>query len=192
MRSTSETYSAAVLAGGESRRFGQDKGLAVFRGKALVEHVIFVLRKLANDVFIISNNSVYQDFGTPVFNDNFNTAGPLGGLEAALANATHSHCFCVACDMPFLTPALFHAMQQHANHEAVVPVFRGMAEPLAALYQKSALATVHKQLELQQFKMTDTIMQLNHHWLEVDENCEFYHPHMFANINTREEWERLQ
>lgn len=186
------SFSAAILAGGKSRRFGKDKGLVLFKEKPLIQHVIDIAKEISKDVFIISENPAYQHLKTPVYNDHFKEAGPLGGLHAALKNCNHEHCFLLACDMPFIDFRLLRALADHAKHEAVVPLHKNMAEPLAGMYQKSALPSIEHQLRQGQNKMTDAIELLDHHWLQVDENSEFYNPMLFANINTREEWERLQ
>lgn len=186
------TYSAAVLAGGKSSRFGSDKGLVPFRGKAMVAHVIDVLELLEIPIFIVTDNPEYQTLNKPVIKDDFKSKGPIGGLFSALKYAKTTHCFCVACDMPFLDVRLFHKMMECCDFDAVVPVFDGRPQPLAACYQKAAMPVIEQQIKQGQHKMTDTISHLNHHWLHVDENCEIYHPKLFANINTRKEWKQNQ
>jgi len=189
---TLEYCSVAILAGGKSSRFGTDKGLAVFRNKPLIQHVITIANEISKDIFIISNNPVYQKFELPLFNDQFKSKGPLGGLHSALKNSAHEHCFLMACDMPFLKPDLFHGLFKNRQHQAVVPVYQNRPEPLCALYHRSALPLVEKHLREGKLKMTDTIEQLDHHWYHVDENCEFYDSQMFANINTISDWENYQ
>jgi len=186
------TYSAAILAGGKSTRFGSDKGLELFRGKPLVMRVLDVFKPLKIPIFIVSDNPDYQNFDAPIVKDEFKSIGPLGGLYSALQYSTTSHCFCVACDMPFLDVRLFQKMMDFAEFEAVIPVFKGRPQPLAGCYQKSALPAIEQQISQGEYKMTNAIEHLHHHWLDVDENCEFYDSQLFANINTREEWKRHQ
>lgn len=187
-----ENCSVAILAGGKSSRFGTDKGLVIFREKPLIQHVIDNAIKISNDVYIISNNPIYQNFELPVLNDEFKSKGPLGGLHSALKNSPKEHCFLMACDMPFLKPELFHGLFKLSSHQAVVPVHQNHPEPLCALYHSSALPVIEKQIEAGKLKMTDAIEQLDHHWYQVDENCEFYDSKMFANINTISDWENYQ
>lgn len=184
--------SVAILAGGKSRRFGKDKGLVDFNNKPLVQHVIDIANKISNDVFIISNNIDYQRFELPIYNDHFKSCGPLGGLHAALKNGRFEHCFLLACDMPFLNEWLLYGLYEMKQHQAVVPLHKNRPEPLCALYHSSALSVVETNLQSGQLKMTDTIEQLDHHWYHVEENCEFYDPKLFVNINTQQEWEKHQ
>jgi molybdopterin-guanine dinucleotide biosynthesis protein A len=185
-------YSAAILAGGKSSRFGQDKGLVLFKGKPLIEHVLKQLKSFSDEIFIISNQPGYEYLGLPVYPDVTPNSGPLGGLQTALINSSNQHCLTVACDMPFLNEPLLRKLLAFSNYEAVVPVCDGYAEPLCALYQQTALSIITQQLELGAYKMIDAIERMNHYWMEVDENDDFYHPQLFANINTREQWENMQ
>src|SRR5205085_8926978 len=73
----------------------------------------------------------------PAVADVYPRWGALGGLHAALANCRREWAIVVACDLPFVTAALFdHLASLRANHEAVVPVQPdGRPQPLAALYR---------------------------------------------------------
>ena len=76
--------SGAVLAGGESRRFGQDKAHAILAGKPLVTHVVETLQALFEDVLIVTNEPVsYEHFDVTVVSDIVRGAGSLGGLLTA-------------------------------------------------------------------------------------------------------------
>jgi molybdenum cofactor guanylyltransferase len=186
------TYSGAILAGGKSSRFGTDKGLVLFKGKPLIEHVIEQLNQVCDELFIISNQPGYEYLNLPVYKDIIPDAGPLGGLHSALLNSSNTHCLLVACDMPFINQPLLGKLFNFSNYEAVIPVCNGYVEPLCGVYQQSVLNIITQQLESGEFKMTDAIDRMSHYWLEVDENDEFYHPQLFANINTRAQWENMQ
>lgn len=73
-----------VLAGGLSRRFGSDKALALFDGRALIEHALAALAGQADAVAIIGRDHPgalsIPDRPAPGL-------GPLGGLCGALHHA---------------------------------------------------------------------------------------------------------
>jgi molybdenum cofactor guanylyltransferase len=74
----------AILAGGQSRRFGSDKAEALFEGKVLFDHVADSLRPQVEALVVAGRE--WQGLGAvpdvPVAG-----IGPLGGLAGALAYA---------------------------------------------------------------------------------------------------------
>lgn len=73
-----------VLAGGQSRRFGSDKALAVIDGASLLEHAVTRLRAWCGEVVIAGRAegpaAGVADWPRPGM-------GPLGGLAGALRHA---------------------------------------------------------------------------------------------------------
>lgn len=90
----------AILAGGQSRRFGKDKALALLAGRPLIEHAIAMLAGQVDGIVIVGRegDSCIADRPSP-------RLGPLGGLNAALHHA-REHAFdvvvTIGCDMPVL------------------------------------------------------------------------------------------
>ena len=71
----------AILAGGQSRRFGSDKSEALFEGKALLDHVADALRPQCAKLVIAGREWP----GIPSVADiPENGLGPLGGLAGAM------------------------------------------------------------------------------------------------------------
>lgn len=99
----------AVLAGGQSSRFGTDKAQAVLDGRTLVEHAIETLRAHCDEVVVIGERAGgLPDMPRPGL-------GPLGGIAAALDHgATHGfRCvLTIGCDMPRLPTGLIEALLQ--------------------------------------------------------------------------------
>lgn len=105
----SQQISGVILAGGLATRMqGQDKGLVLFRGKALIEYVLAIFSPL-NSVLINQNRSAqeYARFNKPLIRDvqpqgveEF--AGPLQGMLSGLMAAKTPWVIFSACDTPFL------------------------------------------------------------------------------------------
>jgi molybdenum cofactor guanylyltransferase len=71
----------AILAGGQSRRFGSDKAQALLGGKALLDHVVDALRP-QTDAIVVAGR-IWP--GIPTVTDlPASNLGPLGGLAGAL------------------------------------------------------------------------------------------------------------
>ena len=103
-----KTLIGLVLAGGQSRRMGQDKALMRYQGSTLIERASSLLKAAGCDEVLISRNA-------PNFlNDKIDDAGPLGGVHAAvdaLCNANNGsdsliELLVLPVDMPQMTPQL--------------------------------------------------------------------------------------
>lgn len=97
------TILGAIIAGGRGRRFGGpdgrgDKGAALLRGRALIDHVAAALGQQTDDLVIVGRDwpSLPSIPDRPHADE-----GPLGGLCAALHYARgggHDLVLCAGCD----------------------------------------------------------------------------------------------
>jgi molybdopterin-guanine dinucleotide biosynthesis protein A len=90
----------AVLAGGQSRRFGSDKTMALLAGKPLIEHAIAALSAQTEAVIVCGRE--WTDW---VADRPEPGLGPLGGINAALhcaAERGFDAVLTVPCDAPVL------------------------------------------------------------------------------------------
>ena len=86
---------------------GRDKALVPFNGVTLIEHVIQRLSPLTDDLIIISpHGDEINSIGYTIYPDLVPDKGPLMGLYTGLHYAKHGIVAVVACDMPFVNPAL--------------------------------------------------------------------------------------
>ncbi len=187
----SPKYSAAILAGGKSSRFGRPKALSEFRGKPLIQWVMEALRPHCDELILVGSERGLKAFGYPLFEDRYPNIGPLAGIREALLHCQNDHCLVMACDMPFLDSRLIKLLQKHPRFDAVVPVHGGHIEPLAACYSKKALPVIEAQIIAGHFKLRDAIEKMNYHYLQA-EDYEDMPGKIFANLNTPEEWKKWQ
>ena len=135
---------AIVMAGGESRRMGQDKANLLLGGHTLLHSVADTMRQVFPQV-IISVRQLRPASEYLQICDDPAHSGPLAGLLAGLANADTPWIFAVACDMPFITPQIIEGLSRYREGvEAVVPLVQGYPQPLAAYYAKSCLEMVRE------------------------------------------------
>ena len=92
----------AILAGGQSRRFGSDKAAAIVDGKPLIEQVASRLRPQVEELVVVGKHWPGLDYvpDLPVAG-----LGPIGGLAGALAHAKQLGFDAVlssGCDLPDL------------------------------------------------------------------------------------------
>lgn len=141
-------YSAAVLAGGRSSRFGADKARALLAGRPLLAHAAASLPAPAELLLVAARP--YPDLAALVGARQVRDAGgaPLAGVAAALAEARWPWLAVVACDLPHLTPDFWRLLLARTAGARAVAVRHedGRWEPLAALYHRDALAVAEARL----------------------------------------------
>ncbi|GAB4333441.1 MAG: hypothetical protein Kow00117_17370 [Phototrophicales bacterium] len=174
----------AILAGGQSRRMGQDKSFVMFKGKPLIEHVIDRLRVLNLNMMIITNSpEKYSHLGLPMFTDEITGCGSLGGIYTALKKSVSSYILCVACDMPFLNPTLLHyQIKLSSNFDAVIPRIDDKAHNLHAIYARSCQLCIRQQIETGNFRISDFYRDLNVRYINKVE-IEALDPRFLSLVN---------
>lgn len=192
--------SAAILAGGTSRRFGSDKALAPspLDGRPILATIVDCVQSVAADVFVVAPaDRPYGTFGVPVMTEPIPGQGPLGGLEMALRVAKHDRCLVVACDLPFLNRDLLTWMTHRPfDADALVPILGtgsdpdgtiadGQAQPLHAIYRGSCLPSVERLLAGEQRRMSRLLQVLRVEYLFEVDVCPF-DPTLksFVNVNS--------
>jgi molybdenum cofactor guanylyltransferase len=137
------TFSAVLLAGGESRRMGRDKATIIFEGGPLWQRQMELLRSLRPDRIFVSarQKPSWLPLETELLLDEPPSRGPLSGLARALEQVQTTHLVALAIDMPFMTAEQLQLLCSLASEGyGVVPLIGERAEPLAAIYaRKSAL-----------------------------------------------------
>jgi molybdopterin-guanine dinucleotide biosynthesis protein A len=133
--------SAALLAGGESRRMGKDKATLPYRRKTLWQVQLELLRKLdLAEIFVSARaDPSWRPGDVPFVADVPPSHGPLSGLAASLAHMRTTHLLALAVDMPFMTENFLRYLCDHIEPGCgVLPKIDSRAEPLAAIYPREA------------------------------------------------------
>jgi molybdenum cofactor guanylyltransferase len=122
---------AAVLAGGRSRRMGTDKALVDFGGEPLIARPIAAARAAGLEPVVVAKTAL--EVGVPVWLDEYQTSHPLSGLLTALRRGP---VVAIACDQPFVTPALLATLAAQEGFAIVRgEPFPGRYEPHPMLEQ---------------------------------------------------------
>ena len=151
-----------ILAGGHSRRFGdEDKLRARLGGRTLVEHVSAALRSATGRAPVVA---VRDDAQREALAASFSGAepvrfvtdvaayeGPIAGALAGVRAAETPWVFLCGGDMPLVTSAGITALTTHdapqATPQAIVPVDADGFEPLHALYRTDSLCDAIEAIE---------------------------------------------
>ena len=175
-----------ILAGGESRRMGHDKGLCEFNGKTLVEYAITLVSEFTDKIIISSNNiAEYQQFGYPVVADKYKNIGPIGGIYSAIQYSTTEKNIIVSCDSPFLDVKLFELLLSYSDkYQVVMPSHgNGLLEPLAAYYSQQILPKIEESIKENDYKLINIFNKVLYKIVNV-EHKDFFTKQLFSNFNT--------
>lgn len=188
--------SAAILAGGQARRFGgRDKSRLVIEGRSIIVRQMEVLQRVAHDIFIVGPRAdLYADLGLPVYADLLPGRGALGGLYTALEVARNEAVLTVACDLPFLDAGLLARLAERAagRDGAWIVTGRG-TEPLVACYRRGGRTRVLDRLRSGALKAADLGTSLEMAAVGADEAAEFGPiDRLLANVNTPEDFARIE
>lgn len=188
-----------VLAGGRNTRFGgTPKGLAPLAGKRVLDHVAGALAAASDSLLLVANDPGADDWlpGVPRIRDAIADAGPLAGVQAALAHV-NGPILVVAWDMPFVTAELLRAIRsagESCGGDALLPVGPGgRPEPLCAWYSPAALPAAETLLARGERRMAALHDVLRTRLLDERTIASLGDAaHLFANVNTREELARAE
>lgn len=178
-----------LLAGGKSRRMGEDKRYLVVGEQTLLERGLAVLRSIFREVLVvIAQDSPPLDVDARVVRDLVPDCGSLGGLYTGLMQATTPYIFVVACDMPFLDPAVIAQFtSRRATADIVMGKLAARLHPMHALYGKRCLPAVEQMILAREFKIQELV---SHGSLQVqyvtEEDLRTLDPsgRSFHNVNT--------
>lgn len=137
---------------------GRDKAWLVVGGRPLLARQIELVRELgAAEIFVSGRpGKDYSEFKQPVLRDNFPDAGPLAGIESALA-VTHLPLLLVlAVDLPEMSADFLRRLAACCSETCgAVPKLAKGIEPLAAFYPKVAYPLARASLERGDFAVKD-------------------------------------
>ena len=187
--------SAVVLAGGRSSRMGRPKAMLPFGEEPLVALVVRRLAAVFPDVVVVAApGQELPELPATLVRDEVAYLGPVGGIRYGLGACRSAAAFVTSCDVPFLDLSLVsHLAARLSGHDVVVPHWEGRLQPLHAVYRRSVVSLLERQLqrnELRPVFLYDKVRTLK---LAEDE-VRAFDPDgwSFFNMNTPDDYERAQ
>jgi molybdopterin-guanine dinucleotide biosynthesis protein A len=138
---------------------GRDKALLPYKGRPLVEHAVCLLKDTNLAPHIVGSGLDLAPYA-PVIPDLHEGRGPLGGIEAALAESNSDWNMFVPVDLPLLSPAFLRYLRQRVNITgayATIPMMNGRPMPLCAVYHRNLLSGIRDALESGTYKVLRAI-----------------------------------
>ena len=190
----STLITGVILAGGRGRRMGGvDKGLKLLRGRPMVAWVIERFAPQVDELLVNANQNLdrYAQLGYRVIPDTIEGfAGPLAGLQCALAQARHGLVATAPCDSPCLPLDLIERLRSALEaHDAELAVANTgvQAHPVFCLCRKSVASSLTDFLAGGGRKIDAWYARLRVAEVAFDDN-----PTAFSNVNTEADLAALE
>ncbi len=184
-----EHCTAIILAGGESKRMGQDKASLIFERQTLLARAEQRLTPLFKHI-MISVREQRHDTDLPQVLDNSESRAPMMGIVAALETVKTDWIFVVGVDMPFVSPDLVRFMaKQRKGYDAVLAGVGGKLQPLLAFYHKdSSLPVMHARIKKNKRSLMHLIPHIRAHIL-TGQDLQPFDPELqsFIDFDTKDD-----
>ena len=184
-----------ILAGGKNLRMGQNKAFLKIQGERIIDRIKRIFVDLFDEVLLVTNTPRdYLDLNLRTVTDLYREQGALGGVFTGLFHASFPHAFVVACDMPFLQPALIsYLAAMSPGYDIVIPRTEDGLQPLHAVYSRKCLPFMEDLLCRGRLKILDFFPRVKKKEVPAEEIIPF-DPRMvsFFNLNTPEDLSRIQ
>lgn len=140
--------SAVILAGGRSSRMGTPKCMLPFDGEPLILHIVRKLQPLFTDIVVVASpGQALPPMPVTVVHDAVAYQGPVGGIYYGLRAVNSEWAFVTSCDSAFLNMALIsYLVAERVDFDVVVPRWDNRLQPLLAMYRKTVVPFLAKQL----------------------------------------------
>ena len=179
---------AYILAGGDSKRFGENKALFEFEGMSLIERMLNLVKPLVTSVNIVAKDDRdYQHLDANILLDSLELQTPLAGILRGLEDTDDWGLF-LACDLPNMNSDIISRLLNSLNDsyekegiKAIVAVTSDSElQPLVACYHKSGIVPLKVSMK-KNLSMKKWLSQLNIKRLNFEEE------EPFLNINRKED-----
>jgi molybdopterin-guanine dinucleotide biosynthesis protein A len=181
-----------VLAGGRSRRFGENKLLFSIGGEKLIEHVVKTLKPVCKRLCLVVKNREEFDFlaDLEIIEDIVEKQFALAGVYTALKATKGKKALIVSGDMPLLSRDVILYLWEHSEPPITLYKIGGRYYPLLGVYYKDVLNSLEQYIISGGEKVLQWVQNVGFKEIGEDQIREL-DPELlsFVNVNTREDAE---
>lgn len=173
-----------LLAGGKSTRMQTDKLQLKISGKTIFQNALDNLCPFFEKVIVASKKRPYIKWKNVIFvEDNIKGIGPLAGILSGLEASDSNYNFIVSSDNLNYNFQLIEKLYDNTfNYDCVAPIRNSKPEPLYSIYSKSCIEYIKKQIQKEDFKVSNLIYSINSKLIEYDDWS------WYKNINTYKDY----
>jgi molybdopterin-guanine dinucleotide biosynthesis protein A len=178
--------SAAVMAGGKSKRLGQNKALMQINGSKVVEGVLNTVSPFVQKVKIITNSPEEYDWlDIETAKDIRPGCGPLSGIHSAISLSSSEYVLVVSCDIPLVASKQIEQLVSSCRGHDITIFKHKNFEPLCAVYRRSCIDALNELIDHNECRIIDLFPTLDVKVLRVDD------AEIFRSINTKEDYDHI-
>ena len=180
-----------ILAGGKSKRFGQDKSEVKLGDKTLIEHTLHKIKSKFSKIIIVSNSKILKDY--TIIKDCID--GQLGPLVAVLSamkwikknNYSQNWIITFPCDTPFFNISItdeFKKISQLNDNLLYFIKSKGRRHNIFGLWSLKLIETLEKDIVKNNFrKVEEWANKIGVKTIDAPND----HVDQFFNINTKDD-----
>lgn len=204
MTTSREQVRGLLLAGGRSRRMGQDKRLLPIGDETLVAHAYRALSEAFGEPWVLVASEEDVADLTPLLGastrfllDSEPGEGPLPAIIDAFEKLDRPHAFLLATDMPGIDSNVLMAFdklrQSHPLADATVPMAEGKPQVTCAFYRPTMVESLRAARADGRRCLVKSLKreELSVHYLSDEEVRGLGGEAVFSNLNTPEDHERF-
>ncbi|NNC70722.1 MAG: NTP transferase domain-containing protein [Flavobacteriaceae bacterium] len=174
-----------VLAGGKSKRMGQDKTQINYHGKSQLAHTVEQLENnLLNTFVSLAEDQDLDQY--QVIQDKFVGLGVFGAICSAFMKDPNKAWLALATDLPFVNNDLIKELLKRRNPSKVATAVKGKSkqfvEPIITIYEPKAYPLLLSYLSQGYSCPRKALINSDVEIVEVDDD-------MIRNVNTPQEYE---
>jgi len=177
-----------ILAGGKSRRFGEDKLLYKINGKSVIERVAETAKGVFKDVYIVAKDGAKFSFlNLPVIKDIKKEQASIIGLYTALVHSKGKECFILSGDLPLISEETIRFILKNYNPPITLAKTEDKIHTLIGIYSKEVLNKLEEFVKGKNFKIYEFIKNFNYKAVELPAELR----KTVINLNKKDELEEV-
>ena len=182
-----------ILAGGQSKRFGDHKAFAIRENKHFYQYSIEAVNSFTSKIYLVSHPEIKDKFtvenNVTVIQDsnNFQGYGPLAGIYTVM-DREHAEWFIVLpIDCPYITNQTIEQLLSHIEdgYDAIVPIVSEKPQPLIAIYNFKIKTKLFHALSSNDLSMHRFLKELQVKFIDD------FKEDQFININFQSDYQKF-
>ena len=183
---------AYILAGGFSKRFGDDKTLFPLKGKPLILHIYKKVSKYFPTYVVAKDLNKYRSLGIKnLLQDKFpEVQSPIVGIYTGLKHSPFEFNLFLSADLPLLCKEYLEFVKNYPYKKGIkgyIPLVGNKYHFTAAVYSKEIVPLLKEAIRRGYL----SIKQFLNEFL-IWENLEFIPEDCFFNLNRKEDLEKIK